>query len=117
MCGGKYSGCDGYREYTSVQGCLSCAWRSDISDGPSDLQIQTLVERVEDGGVREVILALSPTMEGDTTNFYIYRKLENAAARISVIARGVAQNDELQYTDEVTLGRSIVNRVVFTGQM
>ena len=73
--------------------------------GPSDLQIQTLVERVEDGG------------EGDTTNFYIYRKLENAAARISVIARGVAQNDELQYTDEVTLGRSIVNRVVFTGQM
>ena len=56
-------------------------------------------------------------MEGDTTNFYIYRKLENVAARISVIARGVAQNDELQYTDEVTLGRSIVNRVVFTGQM
>ena len=85
--------------------------------GPSDLQIQTLVERVEYGGVREVILALSPTMEGDTTNFYIYRKLENASARISVIARGVAQNDELQYTDEVTLGRSIVNRVVFTGQM
>ena len=79
--------------------------------------VQTLVERVEDGGVREVILALSPTMEGDTTNFYIYRKLENVAARISVIARGVAQNDELQYTDEVTLGRSIVNRVVFTGQM
>ena len=85
--------------------------------GPSDLQMQTLVERVEDGGIREVILALSPTMEGDTTNFYIYRKLENVAARISVIARGVAQNDELQYTDEVTLGRSIVNRVVFTGQM
>ena len=81
--------------------------------GPSDLQMQTLVERVEDGGVREVILALSPTMEGDTTNFYIYRKLESVAARISVIARGVAQNDELQYTDEVTLGRSIVNRTSF----
>ncbi len=88
--------------------------------GPSDLQIQTLVERVEDGedgGVREVILALSPTMEGDTTNFYIYRQLGNADVRVSVIARGIAQNEELQYTDEVTLGRSIVNRVAFTGQM
>ena len=85
--------------------------------GPSDLQKQTLVERVEDVVILEVILALSPTIEVDTTNFDIYRKLENVAARISVIAREVAQNDELQYTDEVTLGRSIVNRVVFTGQM
>ncbi len=85
--------------------------------GPSDLQIQSLVGRVAEGGIREVILALSPTMEGDTTNFYIYRKLENAGVRITVIARGVAQNDELQYTDEVTLGRSIVNRVVFTGKL
>ena len=84
---------------------------------PSDLEIDSLVDRVEKEDITEVILALSPTMEGDTTNFYIYRKLENASARISVIARGVAQNDELQYTDEVTLGRSIVNRVVFTGQM
>ena len=67
MCGGKYSGCDGYREYTSVQGCLVMYLVEVISPmdgvGPSDLQIQTLVERVEDGGVREVILALSPTME------------------------------------------------------
>ncbi len=85
--------------------------------GPSDLQIQSLVERVREGGVREVILALSPTMEGDTTNFYIYRKIEALNVKISVIARGVAQNDELQYTDEVTLGRSIVNRVTFNGQM
>ncbi len=85
--------------------------------GPSDLQIRTLVERAAGGGVREVILALNPTMEGDTTNFYIYRKLENGVARISAIARGIAQNDELQYTDEATLGRSIVNRVAFTGQM
>lgn len=85
--------------------------------GPSDLQIRTLVERAAGGGVREVILALNPTMEGDTTNFYIYRKLENGVARISAIARGIAQNDELQYTDEATLGRSIVNRVDFTGQM
>lgn len=85
--------------------------------GPSDLQIQSLVDRVRDSEVREVILALSPTMEGDTTNFYIYRKLEACGVKMSVIARGVAQNDELQYTDEVTLGRSIVNRIAFTGQM
>lgn len=81
--------------------------------GPGDLQIASLVERVGQGDVAEVILALSPTMEGDTTNFYIYRKLADTAVKISVIARGVAQNDELQYTDEVTLGRSIVNRTPF----
>ena len=81
--------------------------------GPSDLQIQSLVERVEGGGIKEVILALSPTMEGDTTDFYIYRKLAGCDVRITTIARGVAQNDQLQYTDEVTLGRSIVNRVEF----
>ena len=81
--------------------------------GPSDLQVASLVERVEKGDVAEVILALSPTMEGDTTNFYLYRKLSDSNVRISVIARGIAQNDELQYTDEVTLGRSIVNRTPF----
>ena len=85
--------------------------------GPSDLQIPSLVERVQTTGVREVILALSPTMEGDTTNFYIYRKLADSGVKITVIARGVAQNDELQYTDEVTLGRSIVNRIAFTGDI
>lgn len=85
--------------------------------GPGDLQIQSLVDRVQAEDVAEVILALSPTMEGDTTNFYIYRKLEKTGIHISVIARGVAQNDELQYTDEVTLGRSIVNRVAFTGKI
>ncbi len=84
---------------------------------PSDLQISSLVERVKQGEINEVILALSPTMEGDTTNFYIYRKLEDMRIRMTVIARGVAQNDELQYTDEVTLGRSIVNRVMFTGKI
>ncbi len=83
--------------------------------GPSDLQIESLVERVGRENVGEVILALSPTMEGDTTNFYIYRKLGvHPDVKVSVIARGVAQNDELQYTDEVTLGRSIVNRTLFT---
>lgn len=81
--------------------------------GPSDLEIASLVERVREGGIREIILALSPTMEGDTTNFYIFRKLSEADVVISVIARGVAQNDELQYTDEVTLGRSIINRTPF----
>jgi len=81
--------------------------------GPSDLQVQSLVERVQTGEVKEVILALSPTMEGDTTNFYLYRRLADNDVRITVIARGVAQNDQLQYTDEVTLGRSIVNRVPF----
>ncbi len=84
--------------------------------GPGDLEIQSLVERVAQGGVKEVILALSSTMEGDTTNFYIYRKLSGYDVKISVIARGISIGDELQYTDEVTLGRSIVNRVTFDGK-
>ncbi len=85
--------------------------------GPSDLQIASLVDRVVQSEVKEVILALSPTMEGDTTNFYIFRKLADTGVKLSIIARGVAQNDELQYTDEITLGRSILNRIVFTGQI
>jgi len=84
--------------------------------GPKDLEIDSLVERVKSGDIREVILALSTTMEGETTNFYIYRKLENFDVKISTIAKGVAIGDELSYTDEVTLGRSIVNRTVFTGK-
>ena len=83
--------------------------------GPADLEIDSLVERVAEGGISEVILALSPTMEGDTTNFYIFRKLASADVRISVIARGVAVGNELEYTDEVTLGRSILNRTPFEG--
>lgn len=82
--------------------------------GPNDLQIDSLVKRVEAGGIQEVILALSTTMEGDTTNYYIYRKLEKSGVRLSVIARGVSVGDELEYADEVTLGRSIVNRTPFT---
>ena len=84
--------------------------------GPSDLEIDSLVKRVEEGGVREVILALSPTMEGDTTNFYIFRKLAPYYVSISIIARGVSVGNELEYTDEVTLGRSIVNRTPFEGK-
>ena len=81
--------------------------------GPSDLQIESLVERVRQGGVAEVILALSPTMEGDTTKYYIFRKLEDTGVKVTVIARGIAQNDELQYTDEVTLGRALAGRIPF----
>ena len=82
---------------------------------PADIEIDSLVERVAHGGIDEVILALSPTMEGDTTNFYIYRKLSNYDIKISVIARGIAVGDELEYADEVTLGRSILNRTPFKG--
>lgn len=85
--------------------------------GPSDLQIDSLVDRVKSGTVKEVILALSSTMEGDTTNFYIFRKLAPYDVRLTMIARGISIGDELEYTDEVTLGRSIVNRTVFTGTM
>lgn len=77
---------------------------------PSDIEIDSLVERVAAGGVKEVILALSSTMEGDTTNFYISRKLAGYDVVISVIARGISVGDELEYTDEVTLGRAILNR-------
>ena len=84
--------------------------------GPSDLEIDSLVQRVSEGGVKEVILALSSTMEGDTTNFYIFRKLAPYAdVRLSIIARGISVGDELEYTDEVTLGRSILNRTPFEG--
>lgn len=81
--------------------------------GPGDIEIDSLIRRVADGDVQEVILALSPTMEGDTTNFYIYRKLASYNVKVSVIARGVAVGNELEYTDEVTLGRSIMNRTLF----
>ncbi len=81
--------------------------------GPQDLEITSLVERVAKGDIKEVILALSPTMEGDTTDFYIYRKLADYKVTITTIARGVAQNDLLHYTDEVTLGRSILDRKPF----
>lgn len=82
--------------------------------GPNDLEIQSLIERVEEGGVSEVIFALSTTMEGDTTNFYIYRKLEKTGVKMSVLARGVSVGDELAYADEITLGRSIINRTQFS---
>ncbi|MEG1617001.1 MAG: recombination mediator RecR [Bacteroidales bacterium] len=82
--------------------------------GPADLQIESLVERIKSGSIKEVILALSTTMEGDTTNFYIFRKLAPYQVKISIIARGVSIGDEIEYTDEITLGRSIQNRTLFT---
>ena len=81
--------------------------------GPHDLEIDSLVKRVDEGGVKEVILALASTMEGDTTNFYLSRKLKGKNVKLSVIARGISAGDELEYTDEVTLGRSILNRTPF----
>ena len=82
--------------------------------GPSDLEIESLIKRVQHDNVKEVILALSTTMEGDTTTFYIFRKLATLDVKITTIARGVAIGDELEYADEITLGRSILNRVEFT---
>ncbi len=84
--------------------------------GPNDIEVESLVRRVAEGGVKEVILALSSTMEGDTTNFYISRKLAGHNVTLSVIARGISVGDELEYTDEVTLGRAILNRTEMAKQ-
>ena len=83
--------------------------------GPQDIEIESLAQRVESGEVQEVILALSATMEGDTTNFYIYRKLAPYPdVKITILARGVSVGNEIEYTDELTLGRSILNRTLFS---
>jgi recombination protein RecR len=81
--------------------------------GPSDLEIDSLVKRIENEEIDEVIFALSTTMEGDSTNFYLYKKLKHFNIKITTLARGVSIGDELEYTDEITLGRSIVNRQLF----
>ncbi|MDD3722264.1 MAG: recombination mediator RecR [Lutibacter sp.] len=81
--------------------------------GPHNLTIDSLIEKVKSGTIKEVIFALSSTIEGDTTNFYIFKQLEGLPIKTSTIARGIAVGDELQYADEVTLGRSIVNRIPF----
>lgn len=81
--------------------------------GPADLDIDKLVQRVRNEDITEVIFALSPTVEGDTTNFYIYKQISDTGVKVSSIARGIAIGDELEYADEVTLGRSITNRVPF----
>lgn len=85
--------------------------------GPSQLNITTLVDKIQTGTVEEIIFALSSTMEGDTTNFYLYKQLKNFEIKTSTIARGIAVGDELEYADEVTLGRSIVQRVPFENSL
>lgn len=79
--------------------------------GPADLEIDSLVARVAEGGIKEVIFALNPTMDGDTTNFYISRKLKEYDVLLTTLARGISVGDELEYTDEVTLGRALSNRI------
>ena len=81
--------------------------------GPSDLYIDSLVDRISEGEVKEVIFALSPTMEGDTTNFYLFKKISDNTILITTLSRGVAVGSELQYADEVTLGRSLAQRQEF----
>jgi recombination protein RecR len=81
--------------------------------GPQDLTIDALVKKVKDEDIEEVIFAMSSTMEGDTTNFYIYKQLQALDVKTSTIARGIAVGDELEYADEITLGRSIINRIPF----
>ena len=83
--------------------------------GPDVLEIKSLIDRVAAEDVREVILALGATMEGETTSFYLYRKLRPSGVEITQLARGVAIGNDLEYTDEVTLGRSILNRMPFQG--
>ena len=82
--------------------------------GPSDIEIESLVQRVKDDEIEEVILALSPTIEGDTTNFYIFRKLSSLPVKVTMLARGLSVGNELEYTDELTLGKSIQNRIPFS---
>ena len=81
--------------------------------GPSDIEIESLINRVAEENIEEVILALSPTMEGDTTNFYIFRKLSELPVKVTVLARGLSVGNELEYADELTLGKSIQNRIPF----
>lgn len=85
--------------------------------GPNNLQIESLVDKVKAGKVKELVFALSSTMEGDTTNFYIYKQVKDLDIKISAIARGISVGDELEYADEVTLGRSILNRIPFENSL
>lgn len=85
--------------------------------GPSDLEIESLIKRIDEEKTEEIILALAPTMEGDTTGFYIFRRLGNNDVKVTVLARGVAVGGDLEYTDELTLGRSIAQRIPFADSM
>lgn len=98
------------RQYKGVYHVLGGVISPVDGVGPGDLKIDTLEEKVKNGGVNEIILALSTTMEGDTTNFYLFRRLNKYNVFLTTLARGVAIGDELEYTDEITLGRAINNR-------
>ena len=112
-------------QYTGVYHVLGGVISPMEGVGPKDIEIDSLIERITKGGVDEIILALPTTMEGDSTNFYIYRRIQNTdrcadriqngELKISQIARGVAVGNQIEYTDEITLGRSIVNRIAFKG--
>ena len=106
---------EGTRQFTGLYHVLGGLISPMEGIGPQQLQIESLVERIKNGGIKEVILALSTTMEGDTTNFYIFRKLAQFPdLKITTLARGVSVGDEIEYADEITLGRSITNRVLFS---
>ena len=102
------------RQYNGVYHVLGGVISPMDGIGPDQLQISSLVERVKLGEINEVILALSATMEGETTNFYIYRQLGTLPVKITQLARGVSVGNEIEYTDEITLGRSLLNRTLFT---
>lgn len=105
------------QQYHGIYHVLGCIISPIDGFGPDDLMLDTLERKVDDKEVKEIILALPTTMEGDTTNFYIYRKFKDFGIKISTLARGVAIGDDLEYADEVTLGRSIVNRTLFDSSL
>ncbi len=102
------------RQYNGVYHVLGGVISPIDGIGPNQLEIESLIKRVASGKIKEVILALSATMEGETTNFYIFRKLGTLPVKITQLARGVSVGNEIEYTDEVTLGRSLINRTLFT---
>ncbi|MDX9769317.1 MAG: recombination mediator RecR [Tenuifilaceae bacterium] len=100
-------------QYTGLYYVLGAVINPMEGIGPADIKIDGLINKIRVGNVKEIIMALSPTLEGDTTNFYIFKKINQFPVAVSVIARGVAFGDDLEYADEITLGRAIVNRTKF----
>lgn len=102
------------RQYTGLYHVLGGIISPMDGVGPDKLEIDSLVDRIKEGGIKEVILALGATMDGETTSFYIYRRLADSGVTVSQLARGVSVGNEIEYTDEITLGRSLLNRTLFT---
>lgn len=101
------------QQYHGIYHVLGCIISPIDGFGPGDLMLKTLETKIKNKEVEEIILALPTTMEGDTTNFYLYRKFNDSGVKISTLARGVSIGDDLEYADEITLGRSIINRTLF----